>query len=525
MKLSLLFQTARCVTVEIDTQDIFFTKAEYSIYLNGECIGNDNKVIRSIYDLLPDTKYELKVVMGKEEEVIEFTTEKEFVTLNVKDFGAKGDGEHDDTIFIQAAIMAVPADGRVYIPEGTYRFTSLFLKSNLKIEIAKGATLLAFTEREKFPVYKGLIDGTVEDTEYNLGSWEGNPDDMFTALICGTNCENVVIYGEGIIDGNGDFDNWWHDVKNIIIAARPRLFFINKCENVILQGITVQNSPSWTLHPYFSNNLKFIDLFVNAHKYSPNTDGLDPESCKNVDVVGVHFTVGDDCIAIKSGKMRMGKRYKVPTSNMTVRQCYMQDGHGAVTLGSEMAAGIKDVYVKDCIFSHTDRGLRIKTRRGRGEDAVIDNVFFENIIMDNVRSPFTTNSYYNCCDPDCHSEYVRSKDFHPVDDRTPLIKKMEFRNIKADNAHVSGMFFYGLPEQKIEEIVIENVDINYAEDAEHGMPVMMDDFEPVSKMGIFANNIKKITIKNVKIEGQIGDKFIIDNVDEIDTDIEELKSK
>ena len=131
-------------------------------------------------------------------------------------------------------------------------------------------------------------------------------------------------------------------------------------------GVTVKNSPSWTIHPYFCENMKFLALEILNPKDSHNTDGLDPESCCHVELAGIHFSVGDDCIAIKSGKIDMGKTYKTPCEDILIRQCSMNDGHGSVVLGSEIGAGVRHLTVKDCIFNGTDRGLRIKTRRGRG---------------------------------------------------------------------------------------------------------------------------------------------------------------
>ena len=180
------------------------------------------------------------------------------------------------------------------------------------------------------------------------------------------------------------------------------MVFLERCEIAVLQGITVQNSPSWNLHPYFSDNLRFLDTKVLNPKDSPNTDGLDPESCKNVEITGVYFSLGDSCIAIKIGKIYMGATYKRPCENITIRQCCMRDGHGALTIGSEMAGGVKNLTVGDCMFLHTDRGLRIKTRRGRGKDAVIQGILFENITMDHVMTPFVINCFY-FCDPDGHS--------------------------------------------------------------------------------------------------------------------------
>lgn len=159
-----------------------------------------------------------------------------------------------------------------------------------------------------------------------------------------------------------------------------------------VQGITVRNSPSWNIHPYFSDHLRFFDLKVLNPKDSPNTDGLDPESCQDVEIAGVYFSLGDDCIAVKSGKIYMGSTYKRPSKDISIRRCCMRDGHGSVTIGSEMAGGVKNLTVKDCMFLHTDRGLRIKTRRGRGKDAVVDGIVFEHIRMDHVMTPFLSST-------------------------------------------------------------------------------------------------------------------------------------
>lgn len=521
MEFNIIFKTARKVVIELLNQGIYHTDEEYSIYLNDEFLMASEKVVQTIHNLLPGTTYNIQIKKSSSQsEVVEFTTEKEFVTLNVKRFGAKGDGKSDDTPFIQAAIMACPKGGRVLIPEGTYNIKTLYLKSDLNIEIAKNAVLSASTNPADYAIFPGLIESYDEQSEYNLGSWEGNPLDMFTGIITGVNISNVVITGEGTIDGNADYDNWWaHPTgRDVFGAFRPRLVFLNNCKNIVLHGITATNSPSWNLHPYFSENLRFIDIKILNPKDSPNTDGLDPESCKSIEIVGVYFSLGDDCIALKSGKFYMGSKYKVACSDIEIRQSWMNEGHGAVTIGSEMAAGVKNLVVKDCLFTNTDRGLRIKTRRGRGQDAVVENVHFENIIMDGVLTPFVANSFYHCCDPDRHSEYVRTKEKLPVDERTPNIKHLVFKNIECKNAHVAGVFIYGLPEQKIDEVEMENISISYAEDAIEGLPAMMDDFDPVSKMGIFVNNVKTLKMKNIHIEGHTGDTFLIDNVDEIIAD-------
>jgi len=510
-----VMNTARSAVIEIRDGGRYFTRRPYRIVVNGrECLTTE-KTVTSLFSLKPDTQQQVEVFDGETKVgEVAFRTDFEFVTLDVTRFGAKGDGVQDDTHFIQAAILACPENGRVLFPAGTYRITSLFLKSHTRMELAEGAELKAFTDPEKFPVFPGVIESYDEREDYNLGSWEGNPLPMYTAIICGVDVEDVVIYGQGTINGNASKEDWWKAPKDYKNVFRPRLFFVNRCREIVLQGVTCRNSPAWTLHPYFSQNLKFLDLEVLNPSDSPNTDGLDPESCKNVDVLGVRFSLGDDCIAVKSGKIYMGKKYKTPSENIHIRQCLMEDGHGAVTLGSEMAGGVVNLTVEDCIFRHTDRGLRIKTRRGRGKDAVIDKITFRNLTLDHVMTPLVVNAFY-FCDPDGRTSYVQSREVYPVDERTPVIKKMVFENLECTNCHVAAAFFDGLPEQKIEEIVMKNVSVSYAENSKCGVPAMSEGVPKSSKRGLFARNVAKLTLDRVSITGQEGEAWELIGVDEL----------
>lgn len=515
MEFRVIFVSSRRCTIELLDQGIYFTDQEYEIWLDGRKAVTSRKVIQTVGGLKPDTVYHMEIRMGEKRAAQDVKTCYEYVTLNVKAFGARGDGVHDDTVCIQAAINCCPKDSRVYLPKGTYKVSSLFLKSDITIDLGEGAVLSAYTDRERFPILPGLIESYDETEEYNLGTWEGNPLDMFGSIITGIHVSNVVITGEGIVDGNAGFDNWWKDNgrEKTGGAYRPRMIFLNHCDHITVQGLTIQNSPAWNLHPYFSNDTRWIDMKVINPKVSPNTDGMDPESVDGLEVVGVEFSLGDDCIAMKSGKYYMGHKYKRPSQNIEIRQCYMRHGHGSVTLGSEMAAGVKHMVVRDCIFEDTDRGLRVKTRRGRGNDAVIDDILFENIRMEGVLTPFVVNCYYWCCDPDGRSEYVRSKEALPVDERTPFIKKLTFRNIQAHNCHVAASFIYGLPEAKIEEVTFDNVHVDFAPEPTPEYPAMMADVEPCTNKGIYINNVKRLTMKNVTVKGAIGKEMEILGVD------------
>lgn len=502
MCFNVIFKSSRSATIELNNKDIYNTN-EYSVFINNELYKEGITTnIFSIYNLIPDTNYDIKVVQGNDDSIVSIKTDYEYVTLNVKKFGAKGDGKSLDTAFIQACILACPDNGRVYFPKGDYYTGPLFLKSNITIELAKDARLVGDIDRNNYPILPGVTYTTDETDEYNLGSWEGNPLDCFASILTGINIENVKIIGEGIVDGNAQNADWWVDVRTRRIAWRPRGLFLNNCKNVVLQGLTVTNTPSWNLHPYFSENLRFIDLKLINPKNSPNTDGCDPESCKNVDIIGVYFSVGDDCIAIKAGKIYMGRKHKKPSEKFNIRNCSMNFGHGAIVLGSEMSGGIKDITVSQCLFNQTDRGLRIKTRRGRGKDAIIDGITFENIKMTDVLTPLVVNMFY-FCDPDGHTEYVYSKEKLPVDDRTPYLGKFLFKDIKCTDVNVAAGSFFGLPEQPIESIDIQNVSFEYSNNPQAGVPAMMDGLDPMKGRGLIFHyvnnvNINNVTFKNLK---------------------------
>lgn len=514
MKFEVIYKTARSLTIELVNNNPYYSLDKYDLYLNEEeVIKGGNLNVVSLFNLTPNTRYTLSLVYNNVKETLVVQTLDEVVTIDVTLMGAKGDGKTLNTNFIQAAMEACPKNGRVYIPAGEYVTGPLFLKSDITIELAKGAHLIGVTDRNLYPILPGMIYLTNEEDEYNLGSWEGNPLDCFASIITGINAKNVNIIGEGVIDGNAQNSDWWINPREKRGAWRPRGVFLNHCENINFQGVTVTNTPSWNLHPYFSNNIRFIDLKLISPKNSPNTDGCDPESCNNVDIIGVYFSVGDDCIAIKSGKIYMGRKYKKPSQNFNIRNCSMNFGHGAVVLGSEMAGGIKNIDVSKCLFNQTDRGLRIKTRRGRGKDAVIDGIIFENIKMTDVLTPLVINMFY-FCDPDGKTEYVYSKEKLPVDDRTPYLGKFTFKDIDCENVNVAAGAFYGLPEQPIKEINFDNVTFQYAKDPVEGRPAMMSFLDPMKGKGLLFNYVNRVNIKNVKFIGLKDKEYELKEVNE-----------
>lgn len=518
MKVNLLATSSTSALFELDNEEIVHTNTPYTILLNSKMYQtHQTKNVFSIYHLTPDTAYELEIVneVTDESTILTFQTDEESICLNVKRFNAQGDGKSDDTLAIQAAIMACPLKGRVFIPKGTYRVKTIFLKSDLTLEFEKGARLLY----EVTPMTGAILPGYTSNQdheEYYLGSWEGNPLDTFTALIQGINVSNVKIIGEGILDGNQESD-WWQYPKVKRGAWRPRLFQLINCQFVTVQGMTFTNSPSWTIHPLWSNDLIFADLKVMNPKESPNTDGLDPESCENVLIVGVYFSVGDDCIAIKSGKIYLGRRLKKTSKNICIRNCSMNFGHGAVVIGSEMAGGVKNLLVERCWFNQTDRGLRIKTRRGRGQTAIIENVIFKTIKMTKVSSPLVINSFY-FCDPDGHSEYVKTKERLLVDERTPFIRDCHFENLECVDCEAVAGYFYGLPEQPIEKLKLTNCHFSFKENATPSYPAMMDDIRAYVKEGLIVTNVEELELNNLTFDGVKGEELVLNQIKRVVTE-------
>ena len=502
MKFSIIEVFNRSVTIELESDAIFQQQTLFDVFIDGEKKLSSDRNVVSVAGLLPDRKYTIRVEAEGASCEKEFETGHESVMLDVRAFGAKGDGVTCDTAAIQAAICACPKDGTVWLPKGTYYSTPLFLKSDMTFWLDEGAVLLGDTDREHYPILPGMTMTTDEKDEYNLSSWEGNPLTSFASLVTAIDVQNLDIIGPGVIDGNAQNSDWWKDAKKKRIAWRPNTLYLCRCRKVRVQGVTVQNSPSWTVHPYYSDELAFLNLYIHNPSDSPNTDGLDPESCKGTRVLGCVISVGDDCMAIKSGKYYMSLKHHKETDDIVIRNCKFERGHGSVTVGSEAAGGVRNVRVSQCIFEGTDRGLRIKTRRGRGERSVLDDILFEKIRMDGVHMPFTVNMFY-FCDPDGHSDYVQNRAAAPVDEMTPSIGTIAGRDIDCTGVSACVLCAVGLPESPIGCLDFENIRVSFRPEAERvpERPVMMDNFDEMSGRSVYAENVRQLVLRNVEISG------------------------
>ena len=518
MNLSLIRSMTRSAVFELENGLCFRPAHPFVVTLNGKTVYEAcNTNVFSLFSLLPGTEYTVGVQAEGETLSLTFVTEAETFFVDASRYGLVADGETDNTGKLQAALSTCPKGGTVYVPAGRYRTSSLFMKSCTTLYLEKGAVLLGDNDRTHYPILPGVIPSENEVDEYYLTGWEGNPLDSFAGLLNITQVHDVVVTGEGTLDCDAQNGDWWINQKVKRIAWRPRAVAAVDSENVCLHGITVQNSYSWTIHPIFVKHLDLLNFNINNPYNAPNTDGIDPESCKNVNIIGNHVHVGDDCIALKSGKLFLGMKLHVPCENVIIRNCCLSRGHGGLVIGSEMSGGVKNVTVTQCLMDHTDRGLRVKTRRGRGKYAIIDGLVFRDVVMDGVLAPFVINMFY-FCDPDGRSDYVQTHEALPVDEMTPTLGTLEMENITATDAQYAGCWFSGLPEHPIEGVKMHNVKISFAPDAKAGQAAMMCGANASCKVGVHAENVQRIELHNVAITGYEGERLQLTNVDSFEED-------
>jgi polygalacturonase len=264
---------------------------------------------------------------------------------------------------------------------------------------------------------------------------------------------------------------------------RPPFIQPMYCKNVLVEGITIVNSPFWTVNPEFCENVTVTGVTINNPR-SPNTDGINPESCRYVHISNCHISVGDDCITIKSGKDIPGRTKAAPAENYTITNCTMLSGHGGVVIGSEMSGGVRNIVISNCIFDGTDRGIRIKTTRGRG--GAVEDVRVDNIIMRNIRDQaFVMDMEYSRTNPE------------PLSERTPAIRNIRFSNITSHTKDAG--LINGLAEMPVENISFYDIYLQ----AENGFVV---------------RKAKNIEFHNVVINAKKGSAVVTNQVNGIEID-------
>ena len=404
-------------------------------------------------------------------------------TVCLTAFGGVGDGMTSNTEAFAKAMTTLEArgGGRLVVPRGVWITGPIHFKSRVELHVSDGALIWFSDNYDEYP----LIET----------NWEGWKTLRATSPIMAHGVTDIAITGGGVIDGNGEVwrpvkrekmtENQWNALKrrpNSVTDEADRLWFPNEggmkgyfsgkpwtelsaaereeyktyfrpvmvsivsSKNILLQGVTFQNSPAWNVHPLMCEELTVDNVIIRNPWFSQNGDGIDIESCKNVLVVDSRFDVGDDAICIKSGKDKEGRDRGMPTENLIVDNCIVYHGHGGFVVGSEMSGGARNMLVRNCTFMGTDVGLRFKSGRGRG--GVVENIWIRNIDMTNIPNEALLFDLY-------YGGRGRPGDPIPaVTEETPSFRNIFIRDITCRGAGTA-MFFNGLPEMNVLNVTVE----------------------------------------------------------------------
>ena len=389
----------------------------------------------------------------------------------VLEFGGKGDGKADNTDAIARAITACAdaGGGRVVIPAGRFNTGPVHLKSNVNLHLEKGAVLSFYTDPER---YLPAV----------LTRWEGVELMGYSPLIYALEQENIAVTGEGILEGNGSNSEWWpwkgkwkntawaldpetdqSNTRNPLFQMaeegvpvserrfeknflRPPFFQPYRCKRVLIEGVTIRNSPFWLVNPVLCEDV--VVRGVQCVSHGPNSDGCDPESCNRVLIEKCLFDTGDDCIALKSGRNNDGRRLNTPIQNVVIQDCQMRAGHGGVVIGSEISGGARNIFARRCHMSSPvlDRGVRIKTNSVRG--GLIENINVRDIVIGQVKDVFVINFYYEEGDK---GDYL------------PEVRDLHISNMVVDNAE-RVFHLRGFERAPISGVTLHNVNIKHAKE-------------------------------------------------------------
>ena len=424
--------------------------------------------------------------------------------------GAKADETKLNTELINKTIdrLSAKGGGTLFFPSGKYLTGAVKLKSNITIELEAGATLLF---SDNFDDYLPFVDMR----------YEGVMMKSFSPLFYAVDQHDITIKGEGTIDGQGK--KWWaeffrvmvdlqkngikdlnkyqpmwdkankdlnlynvtnEDYKEVLDRRFFRPSFIQpiRCKNIKIEGIKIINSPFWTVNPEFCENVTIKGITIN-NPLSPNTDGINPSSCKNVHISDCHISVGDDCITLKSGRDLQARQLGVPCENITITNCTMLAGHGGVVIGSEMSGDVRKVTISNCVFDGTDRGIRIKSTRGRG--GIVEEIRVDNIVMKDIKKEAIVLSLF-----------YSKMDQEPVSDRTPVFRNIHISNLTGTKVN-SAVSILGIEEMPISDVTLNNINIQ-------------------SESGIEANLVKNLELNNVRIDAKKGPAFKFSHVENLE---------
>lgn len=419
-------------------------------------------------------------------------------TFNIVRYGAKADGLTVNTKSIQQAIETCHAagGGTVLIPAGLWLTGPIVLKNNVNLHLAKNALLQFSRNHDDYPIV--------------VTTWEGQESYRCQAPIWGVDLTNIAITGEGVLDGGGEVwraikrdkqtntqwatllksggvvseknDMWYPseqskkgnntpnagrilngvhptqaELQSYKDFLRPNMVSLTRCKNILIEGVTFQNSPAWTLHPLLCDHVSVRNVNVKNYWYAQNSDAIDLESCRNGILEGCTFDTGDDGITIKSGRDEQGRKRGVPTENFIIKDCKVYHAHGGFVIGSEMSGGVRNLFVSNCTFMGSDVGLRFKTARGRG--GVVEDIYVTDINMTEIPGEaILFDMYYAAKDPvpqEGESNELPTIKAEPLNESTPQFKNFHIKNIICQGAETA-ILVRGLPEMSIKNINIEN---------------------------------------------------------------------
>jgi polygalacturonase len=439
------------------------------------------------------------------------------INLSIRDFGGVGDGVTDNSKAFSDAIEQAGKNkgGKIIVPAGAYLTGPIHLKSDIELHLEKDAVIALNDNFADWPAIKSR--------------WEGVECYGYSPCVYGENLSNVAITGAGIIDGRGQA--WWKEFKRrkankqtqpeserdrefaklnkdtdltdcggggiSSFFFRPPLLQFKNCTDVLIEGITTRNSPFWNTHILYCKKVTVKNTTFTNPSDGVNGDGLDIDSCDGVKIVDCNFDVNDDCLCIKSGIGKDGIRVNKPCQNVTVKGCKMLRGHGSVVMGSETAGSIRNIEISDCVFNGNDRGLRIKSRRGRA--GTVENLTLNNITMKGVGCPIVMHLYYECGAKPEEVAAISDRQPRPITELTPCIRNVKVMNMTAENAQMAAAFMLGLPERPIENVLFENVKITLDKNGKPGRPAMAFGIKEMQGQGIITEFVKDFVQRNVSV--------------------------
>lgn len=421
--------------------------------------------------------------------------------LDIRDFGAITNEENPsfkNTDIFALAIEAASKSGggTILVPAGTWLTGPIHLLSNINLHIAEGAKVLFSTDKEDYlPVVIQRHEGV---EAYN-----------YSPLIYAYEVKNVAITGKGTLDAQAE--HWWTWFEELgpppramaskqplsrrqfgkgagMEGMRPNFIVFWKSSDILVEGIHLLDSPMWNVHLVYSSNAIVRDISINSLN-SPNGDGVVIDSSNDILVEYNHFQTGDDAVVLKSGLNEDGLNINIPTENVVIRNFEAKNvrtGSGGVVFGSETSGGLRNIYVHDAYFDGSDRGIRFKTERGRGN--VIENIWIRDVEMKNITyQAINFNTFYT--GPEATGP-------------SPALRNIDIRNVTIDGVP-KAIVLTGLPEKWLENITLENITVTNAEEGARITRVKNLSLKNVSvsstKQAIVADNVYELSLEKVSL--------------------------